>query len=82
MALFVSFAPRRKITVDLQGKILLVGGGVGAIYAAGRMGYFGNMLGAPPQVSEVNSLELHLSGQELCVFRHALACKPIKGYSK
>ena len=44
----------------LQGKILLVGGGIGALYAAGRMGYFGNMLGAPPQVSEVNNVDLQV----------------------
>ncbi|KAL3147158.1 heme peroxidase [Trebouxia sp. C0010 RCD-2024] len=34
------------------GTLLAVGGGIGALYAAGRMGYFDSMLGAPPQSSK------------------------------
>ena len=40
---------------------MAVGGGIGALYAAGRMGYFDSMLGAPPQSSKV------LESEMLCV---------------
>ncbi|MCJ1368738.1 L-ascorbate peroxidase 3 [Acarospora aff. strigata] len=36
----------------MQGALLAFGGGIGALYAAGRMGYFDSMLGAPPQSSK------------------------------
>ena len=51
-------SPSQTGLANMQGKFLLVGGGIGALYAAGRAGYFGDVLGAPPQSSDVRAIPL------------------------